>query len=344
MPPESRARELVLRFGWNTTCYQILNPGMRLWFSQDREAVVGYVGVRGVRVVAGAPVCRKEDLAAVLDEWHAEADATRERVCYFGAEARLRETIEGQTGYSTVALGAQPVWEPGAFGNAIAANKKLRYQLARARNKGVAVEEWPAERGDDPALWRILERWLASRGLPAMHFLVEPETLRHLMDRRLFVAIHEGEPVGFVVMTPIPARNGWLTEQFPRQPGAPNGTVDLTLATAVEAVGASMVTMGIVPLSQRSIPPHETLPAWLRWSMRWARAHGRRFYDWEGLDRFKDKFRPDRWEPIYAVSREKTFSPGTLLAIGEAFAGRSPLPALGASLLWAARRELEGRA
>lgn len=303
--------------------------------------MVGYVANRGVRVVAGAPVCKKEDLKTVLEEWHRHADAAKARVCYFGAEARLREAVEGQRGFSTVALGAQPVWEPGSFTDAIAGSKKLRYQLARARNKGVTVEEWPSDRGDDPALWRILEEWLQSRGLPSMHFLVEPETLRHLMDRRLFVAIHQGEPVGFVVMTPIPARNGWLTEQFPRKPGAPNGTVDLTLATAIEAVGRDMVTMGIVPLSQRAFAPEDTLPTWLRWSMKWARAHGRRFYDWEGLDRFKDKFQPDRWEPIYAVSREERFTPRTLLAIGEAFAGRSPLRALGASLAWAGGKELE---
>lgn len=336
--PDPRVRELVLAHGWNTTCYQILNPGIRHWFSREWEAVIGYVTHRGVRVVAGAPVCAERDLRAALDEWHADADRARERVCYFGAESRLREAVQDQTGFSTVALGAQPVWNPGAFPRAVREDAKLRYQLARARNKGVTVEEWPAEKGDDPALWRILEGWLGSKGLPAMHFLVEPDTLCHLLDRRLFVAIHRGEPVGFVVMTPIPARGGWLTEQFPRKPGVPNGTIDLALATAAEAVGTDMVTMGIVPLSQRA-PTEEHIPTWLHTLMTWARAHGRRFYDWNGLDRYKDKFHPDRWEPIYAVSREEHFSPRTLVAIGEAFAGRGLLPAAGGALAWAVRRE-----
>ncbi|CAN5556458.1 hypothetical protein BH11ARM2_BH11ARM2_38300 [soil metagenome] len=335
---DPRVRELVLAHGWNTTCYQILNPGIRHWFSQEREAVIGYVLRRGVRVVAGAPVCAEADICAVLDEWHADADRSRQNVCYFGAEDRLRNAVGDQEGYSTVALGAQPVWKPGAFPLAVQGDAKLRYQLARARNKGVSVEEWPAEKGDDPALWRIIESWLGSRGLPALHFLVEPETLCHLLDRRLFVALHKGEPVGFVVMTPIPARDGWLTEQFPRNPGAPNGTIDLTLAVATQTVGDDMVTMGIVPLSQRA-PSPEDAPAWLRGAMRWARAHGRRFYDWEGLDRYKNKFHPDHWESIYAVSREERFSPRTMVAIGEAFAGRGFLPAFGGALAWAVRRE-----
>lgn len=52
-----RARELVLQFGWNATAYQIINPGIALWFSASGDAVVGYVRKHGVLVVAGAPVC-----------------------------------------------------------------------------------------------------------------------------------------------------------------------------------------------------------------------------------------------------------------------------------------------
>ena len=48
--------DLVLQYGWNATAYQIINPGIRRWFSSDQDAVIGYVEHYGVRVVAGAPV------------------------------------------------------------------------------------------------------------------------------------------------------------------------------------------------------------------------------------------------------------------------------------------------
>lgn len=35
-----RARQLVLRHGWNTTCFQIVNPGIEYWFGEDGESVV----------------------------------------------------------------------------------------------------------------------------------------------------------------------------------------------------------------------------------------------------------------------------------------------------------------
>ena len=319
---KERARELILQFGWNTTCYQILNPGIDLWFSNKGDAVIGFVLRAGVRVVAGAPICALERLPEVLDEWHADAESGHNRVCYFGAEDRLGEALSKKRGYSTVVLGAQPEWAPQAFTKAVQETPSLRYQLNRATHKGIIVKEWPPERArGHEGLRRCLNEWLTTRGLPTLHFLVEPDTLDCLLDRRLFVAERNGEPVGFVVLAPVPNRNGWLTEQFVRGFQAPNGTVELALANAIQQVQAEsgFLTMGIVPLSSHGFSASNVNPAWLRFLMRWFRAHGRRFYNFDGLDSFKSKFMPDRWEPIYAISKEPKFSFRTLYAIAAAF-------------------------
>ena len=84
-----RARELVLAHGWNSTSFQIVNPGIERWFSAAADAVVGYVDSGRVRVVAGAPVCEKERLADIVVEFEADAKKARKHVCYFAAESRL---------------------------------------------------------------------------------------------------------------------------------------------------------------------------------------------------------------------------------------------------------------
>jgi hypothetical protein len=76
-----------------------------------------------------------------------------------------------------------------------------------------------------------LREWLAAKGLPPLHFLVEPDTLSHLFDRRVFAAELGGEVIGFVLLSPVPTRNGWLFEQFVHRPGSPNGTVELMIDT-----------------------------------------------------------------------------------------------------------------
>lgn len=337
------ARNLVLRFGWNSTCYQILNPGIERWFAASGTALVGYVLRKGVRVVAGAPVCPEEDVEAVVRAWEADAETAGHRVCYFGAEARMRRCLQDRPGYSTVSLGAQPSWNPQKWAAIFDSDKTLRAQRNRAANKGVVVSEWTSMRATgNPELRRCLNEWLQTRGLPPMHFLVEPDTLGCLEGRRVFVAERNQRPVGFLVLSPVPERNGWLTEQFPRGFRAPNGTVEILMDYAIRAVAASgseYVTMGIVPLSLHGIPMAKPNPAWLKFLMGWVRAHGRRFYNFDGLDKFKMKFRPEEWEPIYVISKENEFSFGTLYAIAAAFSDGSPSWAVLRGLGRAVRQE-----
>lgn len=345
----TKVRQLVLQYGWNATAYQLLNPGIRHWFAPGGNAVVGYVAWRGVYVVAGAPVCAPEDLDAVTRRFEAHAARFGKRVCYFGAAGRMMKLGEDKQRYSSVVLGAQPVWEPKGWGEIVAGHASLRAQINRARNKGLSVREWPVEEAHNhPELRRLLAEWLRTRGLPSLHFLVEPQTLSTLFDRRIFVAEQHGTPVGFLVASPIPRRNGWLTEQFVRGKAAPNGTIDLLMDTVIRTVaaeGAEYITMGLVPLSQRGLANEEN-PFWLALTLRWIRAHGRRFYNFDGLETFKSKFRPHRWEPIWVISRENQFSPGTLWAIAGAF-GRQPparlllrglFRALGQEYIWYSER------
>ena len=336
-------RDLVMRYGWNATSYQIVNKGIRRWFSQDGEAVVGYVLKNGVRVVAGAPVCSLAQLDSVIDQWEEDAQRHGHRVCYFGAAGRVEALLRNRPGYSTVILGAQPVWKPRSWKGLVESDASLRAQLNRARNKGVSVEEWSSERAtNNPGLSRCLQEWLQTRGLPPLHFLVEPQTLSFMADRRAFVAVQNERPIGFAVLCPVPRRNGWLTEQFPRGKCAPNGTVECLLDAAVRAAavdGSDYLTMGLVPLSQKAASLPET-PLWLKGLLAWVRAHGRRFYNFDGLEWFKTKFHPEEWEPIYAISKEDRFSFRTLYAVAYAFSDVTPIIALSRGLVKAVRQEV----
>jgi len=233
-----RARDLIVRFGWNAMSYQILNPGIRLWFTHDQNAVVGYVDAYGYRVVAGEPVCERSLLPDVVARFRSETIAARKRICYFGAEEHLIRIMSDFGQVTKLLLGSQPVWDPANWRSRIVSKASLRAQLHRARNKGVAVREWDSVRATgNHELRRCLREWLGNRGLPAMHFLVEPETLARIYDRRVFVAERDGANVGFIVASPVPLRRGWLIEQIIRGLTAPNGTAELMLDTAMNALG-----------------------------------------------------------------------------------------------------------
>ena len=343
-PTIARAREIVLAYGWNSTSFQIVNPGIKRWFSSGSDAVVGYVTSAGVRVVAGAPVCPKGRLADVTREFEADAETNKERVCYFCAESRMEAIFAESRDHTRFLVGAQPVWYPSEWPKIVASNRSLRAQLNRACNKGVVVREWETEKArSNRDLAACLRLWLDSKGLPPLHFMVESETLGRLDDRRVFVAERDDQVLGFVVLSPVRRRNGWLFEQFPHRPGSPNGTVELMIDTAMRelaAEGCEYATLGLSPLSKRAdVEPFDN-PVWLRILLVWLRKHGQRFYNFDGLDSFKAKLKPHRWEPVFALSNESRVSFRTLYAIAGAFSGNATAKLLAGGLVKAAASEI----
>jgi phosphatidylglycerol lysyltransferase len=344
-----RARRLVVRYGWNSTCYQILNPGFEYWFpvSAEYEAVVGFVRYGRVWVSAASPICAEENFDRALGDFEAHARSAGAKVCWVCSAERMHRALSSRRDHRVIGVGAQPVWNPEDWENILVQRASLRAQLSRARNKGVWVERLSgtSEVRNDPSLRRCLEEWLETRPLPPMHFLVEPDVLDgDLSDRLIFVARAETGVVGFLIASPIPERQGYLIEQIARGRGAPNGVAELMIDACMRvlaAQGCSYITMGLVALADKAQPAIEAHnPWWLKLLMRWARAHFARFYHFDGLERFRQKMCPREWEMIYAVSAEGRFPVLSFRAVLGAFFGGVPEWILGRALLRAAWQEL----
>jgi phosphatidylglycerol lysyltransferase len=85
------------------------------------------------------------------------------------------------------------------------------------------------------------------------------------------------------------------------------------------------LTLGLSPLTNQAYTSVYDASPTIRFLLHWARAHGKRFYDFEGLEFFKTKFEPEYWEPIYAISNEPKFSLRALYAIACAFTKGHPV-------------------
>jgi len=340
-PALSSARELVLKHGFNSTSYQILNPGIEHWFSRGREAVVGYARRGRVLLAAGAPVCADVALPGACAEFEAFASEQGCRVCWVCAGERMRDLL---TRHAAVALGAQPVWDPREWHGFLERHAPLRRQLNRSRNKSVDVEAMDCARAaNDPELRAIFREWLENRPLPPLGFLASPEMLdAACQDRVVLVARRAGAAVAFLAASPIAARNGYLVELLARSRSAPNGTSELLIDAAMRQFAGERrgyLTLGLVALAHAADRELRRNPAWLRGAMRFARAHANRFYHFQGLEQFRAKLAPRTWEPIYAISNERHFSAHTLYAMGAAFSGISPWLAIALGVARAARTE-----
>ena len=338
------AVQTVRRYARVASAYQTLTPPFTHWVDPCSGCVVAYVTVRGspwggtVWMVAGEPIGPAPQIVRAARRFEAEARAHRSSVIWFGIE--YPDLLESAG--ACLVIGAQPVWRAGEWDERLAQKASLRAQVHRAHNKGVSVEDAsgrPLLEGPD--LHRVLREWIARRGLPPLSFLADPHVLDHLIDRRVYVARYGGRVVAYLVLAPIPARGAWHVEWIIRAADAPNGTASLLIDAVCRSVSPdSLVTLGLVPLSSQAPLSPEPPPPAVRALLTWTRAHARRFYNFEGLERFKAKFLPDVWEPIYLATSRPRVSIATLYAVADAFAGpRSPARLVGRAVLDAAAAE-----
>lgn len=345
--PVARAQQLVMAYGWNANCYQILNPGMDLWFPVSVPAVVGYTRRHNRLLVAGAPVCEPGVILKVCEEFEFFARQQNCQVCYVCAEGRLRSLYEGSSHHAIVTLGAQPVWDPGKWHQIVQNHASLRAQLNRCRNKAVSITALtPDQAAGNSELRGVLREWLNTRRLPPLHFLVEPTLLEGVVDDRVILtAARHGTVVAFLVASPVAARMGYLVELVARSPEAPNGASELLIDAAMRYFarnGRSYATLGLVALASAAESEIRNNPWWLRSLMQFARLHANRFYNFRGLEQFRVKMAPSRWDPVYAISTERRFSTRTLYSIGAAFSGIPPWLAVGIGAVKAVRQEWRG--
>lgn len=315
-----RVLELIGRYGWNATAFQTLESGYAYFFGED--ACVAYVDTGAAWVAAGAPITSEAALARTAAAFVEAARNAGKRACFFATEERFRVRAAGVA--SSLLIGEQPSWDPREWVATLARHRSLREQLRRARAKRVRVRRLEAFELGEPAMRaaiaRLVDRWLATRGLPPMEFLVRVELFEFLEHRSCFVAEIDERLVAFAGVVPVPARNGWFVEDLVRDPRAPNGTpellVDAVMRWAAER-GSGFLTLGLAPLAGNVPAP-----------LRLARRSARMLYDFRGLARYKEKLRPSAWSPIYLsyargqnaalslVDALAAFAPGGFLRFG----------------------------
>jgi len=306
-----RVFELLQRHGWNATSFQVLEPGFSYFF--DGDACVAYVETRDAWVAAGAPIAAEADIARTCQRFCDAAREAGKSACFFGTEARFATTTQ----LPQLCIGEQPIWDPQNWEAVLKGSRSLREQLRRARAKGVVIRDVHASELDEGTPLRaqidaLVARWLASRRMAPMGFLVGVELFGHAQARRYIVAEKDGQLLALLAAVPVFARQGWLIEDLLRDPRAPNGTAELLVDAAMRAfvsTGSRYVTLGLAPLAGE-----------VHGLLRTARSWGAVLYDFDGVRAFKARLRPDRWDPVYLAY--PSGSPvRAMLAALSAFAG-----------------------
>lgn len=288
---EDRSRLLgaLLHHGVDVVSFQALEDGVRVF--QDDGALVAYVDTGSAWLAIGRPLTEPASVARAAASFVAAARGEGRRVSFVGVEAR--ELLPEHRAY---VLGEQPIFVPSDWPQTLAGKKSLREQLRRAKAKGVRVRRVAPDelvRGSSLRM-RVRElavAWLTSRRMEPLQFLVALEPFHAPEHHRYFVAERDGRVIAFASAVPVPGREGFLLEDVLRDDDVPNGTTELLFDAVIrEVADARLLTPGLAPLSGEVAP-----------ILRAMRSLTRPLYDFQGLQAFKTRLQPARWEPVYLV-------------------------------------------
>lgn len=298
--PPASVVDLAVENGRDALSFLAVESGMRHWFDarqpEGTGGCVAYVETGGAWVAACSPLVPSPvddgtpEIRAAALRFVGAAREHGKRACFFASEASAME------GLGRMLIGQQPVFLPRAWLGDLARHRRLREQLRRARAKGLSVRPVPAtELAEGAPLRRDIEQlahtWLRARHIEPMGFLVALEPFLAPARHRYFVAELRGRAVGFLSAVPIGRRRAWLVEDVVRSTGAPNGTTETLLVALMRDVEDSeYVTLGLTPLAGP-----------VAWPLRFARWVSRPLFDFAGLRAFRERLRPQSWQPVWLV-------------------------------------------
>lgn len=289
---DRRVLALLQRHGREATSFQILEPGLTYWFFED-EGVLAYTDLGDAWVTAGEPVCAPERVAELVGRFVQAARRADRRVRFFHVSGEFAR----RSGLSHTHVGELPTWDPSTWADTVKATRSLREQLRRARNKGVGTRTVDGAEIEDRAsplrvaCEALVARWLGSKGMGELKFMVRVHPYGFPRERRYVVAERAGQLIGLAVAIPVYQRQGWFIEDLLRDDSAPNGTAELlvdTLMAEFAREGSRYATLGLAPLAGEVRP-----------LLAITRNYTTRLYNFPGVRSFKEKLKPRQWDPVY---------------------------------------------
>jgi phosphatidylglycerol lysyltransferase len=305
--PTDELLSLQAQYGYNAHALVSITPGARLWSSPSIDGAIIYSEFGHVWLAVGDPLAADEEIGELAHRFVSAARKKRRIAAFIPATARFASQAV-ESGLSAVKVGAAPYFDLQTWAPRGDRAKKMRSGINQAQRAGVSVEP---VLDDDVNIRKetatLCKRWLDTRRTATkLGWLFVLDPFQHAEFKRFFAARGEdGRLVGFLAASPIPARDGWYLEDILRLPDAPPGTPDLLVVEALNrlaAGGAKMATLGTSPLARDGEQAVLTGDYPLSERMlQMGAARLERFYNFEGLRRFKSKFVPSWWESEYVL-------------------------------------------
>jgi phosphatidylglycerol lysyltransferase len=321
-----RVARLLERHGDSSIGAFALEPETDYFFSSTGRAVIAYRFQSNVLLGLGDPIGPDEEIPPLLAAFETYCAEHDWGFAFFQSRPE-RLSAYRERGWRAVHIGVDPVIRVDRFtleGSAMGDVRRSRNRLEAA---GIRMRMFRPDTGAfDPArehalreqLAAVSAEWLRSRRGAEKGFAMGRFDAHRLTDSWLAVAEDptRNRVLAFVTWEPIWARRGWALDLMRRRDDAPAGVIESLIVGCAETArerGDEILSLSLSALAKTEADATDAGDRARTFLME----HLRRFYDFEGLFRWKSKFAPE-FEPRYLVYPDPMALPGIVYALARA--------------------------
>lgn len=294
--------DLVRRYG-NETTDAVLDPACHYFAVPEIDGFLGYRLDGKQAVVYGDPICAPEDAHKLAVAFAAYCKEAGFKTIYAIASEQFAKLAVNSVVAAAITFGSclwvnpqhNPMDNTGRHGSL------TRRKVKHALKEGTEVSEYT---GVNPSLEESIEmvgtEWLKGRRGPQIH-ISNVHLFEDRQGKRWFYAHKEGKVVGVVQLNQLQQSQGWLLNHLMITPDCSNGTPELLVTRALQAVakeGCEYVTFGTCPATRIDsiIGLNPVLASVARFSYQIAR----RVFHLDGFGEFWSKFEPQA-TPVFLL-------------------------------------------
>lgn len=303
----ARARAITDEYGCGALLPFQLGEDKLVFSPPDADGLVVYGMAGRTVVVLGDLIGPPEAASNVLECFLVHCRRLDRVPVIYQASSAGRATFV-EAGFRMFKVGEEAIVDLATFDTTGCRRANLRHTITRCRKDG-ATFRWFADGipAEESALLDQLEAidstWRKTAG-PEMGFTISHFDRVSMAWQPVSVAVgRSGTALGFTTYRKTGVDGGWVLDLMRRDPSGPPGVVEACIAEAALAMrdaGAKTLSLGLVPLAGLDGVKGP-------WEERFLANGGRmvhRWYDVNGLARFKNKFDPF-WIPRYGAIRRR---------------------------------------
>lgn len=310
-----KVQDLLAKHGENPISSLILEKGKEYFFSECVVGVIGYTVVKNVAIVAGDPICVKEDLSLFLNKFREYCSSHSLSICFCQISKDHRQIFETQ-GFSFQEYGKEAIINLKEYSISGSKTAKVRWANNKMDKMGISVFEYkPHHKRDEEIeeqLANVSSEWLKMKNGSEFAFTMGTLSFDHPYNRRYFVAKdQENSILGFIVCLPYKQNTGYFIDMTRRRQVAPLGIMEKLVIGTCEMLkkeGVAEVSLGLAPLADISYD--KTIQSRvLHGTFKLIYKSMNSIYGFKTLYDYKKKYNPSYWEPRYIAFSTKLFTP-----------------------------------